>query len=250
MRLTVVGCSGGFPTAQSAASCYLVEHDGVRIVLDMGNGALGELARHVDLADDDCLAGVVLSHCHIDHCADVGSLYVLRRYRPGRAFPMLPVLGPVEAPERLAAIYGMADPEPLRHEFDLRAFDARPTTIGPFTITTVRADHPVEAYCVRIDAGGRSLTYSGDTGPTAALVGLATGTDVALFEATFVGEEGPPNLHMSAGDAGRVAQSAGAALLLLSHHMLWNDPQQVLVEASAHFSGPIEQARPGLTISV
>ena len=45
MRLTVVGCSGSYPGPDSPASCYLLEaeHDGRtwRILLDLGNGALG-----------------------------------------------------------------------------------------------------------------------------------------------------------------------------------------------------------------
>ena len=41
MRLTVVGCAGSFPGPDSPASCYPVEHDGARILLDLGNGSLG-----------------------------------------------------------------------------------------------------------------------------------------------------------------------------------------------------------------
>ncbi|MGH8938334.1 MAG: MBL fold metallo-hydrolase, partial [Actinomycetes bacterium] len=41
MRLTVVGCSGSFPGADSSASCYLVEAEGRRGVSDMGNGSRG-----------------------------------------------------------------------------------------------------------------------------------------------------------------------------------------------------------------
>ncbi|HLL36350.1 MAG TPA: MBL fold metallo-hydrolase, partial [Streptomyces sp.] len=36
MKLTVVGCSGSFPSAESACSSYLVEADGFRLLLDMG----------------------------------------------------------------------------------------------------------------------------------------------------------------------------------------------------------------------
>ena len=54
MRLTVVGCSGSLAGPDSPASCYLVEaeHEGRtwRVVLDLGNGALGPLQRHLDLA--------------------------------------------------------------------------------------------------------------------------------------------------------------------------------------------------------
>jgi ribonuclease BN (tRNA processing enzyme) len=46
MRLTVVGCSGSIPGPDSAASCYLLEADGFRLVVDLGSGgpALVELA--------------------------------------------------------------------------------------------------------------------------------------------------------------------------------------------------------------
>ena len=55
MRLTVLGCSGTFPGPASACSAYLVEHDGARLVLDLGSGALGALQRHAGLLDVDVL---------------------------------------------------------------------------------------------------------------------------------------------------------------------------------------------------
>lgn len=250
MRLTVIGCAGSYPNAASPASCYLLEHEGQRIVLDLGNGSLGALQRHVDVADDLALSAVILSHCHVDHCADVASLYVRRHYAPKPPATRLPLLGPAETRDRIAAIYGMTDPQQLSAVFDVRGLVAGPIEIGPFTITTTPAAHPVEAYSIRVDAGGRSVTYSGDTGPTDRLVGLATGTDVALFEASCVGTDNPPDLHLTGADAGRLAQAAGAGVLVLTHHADWNDEAVVLAEATACFRGPIEQARAGMTISV
>ena len=52
LRLTVIGCSGSYPGPESSASCYLLEaeHDGRtwRVLLDLGNGALGSLQRYAD----------------------------------------------------------------------------------------------------------------------------------------------------------------------------------------------------------
>ena len=76
---------------------------------------------------------------------------------------------------------------------------------------------------MRVSAGGRSVTYSGDTGPTPALAELARGTDIALFEASCVGTDNPPDLHMTGADAARAAREAGAGLLLLTHLVAWND---------------------------
>lgn len=86
MKLTVVGCSGSFPSAESACSSYLVEADGFRLLLDMGNGALGELQRHIGLYDLDA---IFLSHLHADHCIDMCGYFVARYYRHegGRCAP-------------------------------------------------------------------------------------------------------------------------------------------------------------------
>jgi ribonuclease BN (tRNA processing enzyme) len=49
VKLTVVGCSGSFPGPDSPASCYLLEHDGYSILLDLGNGAIGPLCYIVSM---------------------------------------------------------------------------------------------------------------------------------------------------------------------------------------------------------
>lgn len=250
MRLTVVGCAGSYPNAESPASCYLIEHEGVRIVLDLGNGALGALQQYVDLVWPEALAAVVLTHCHVDHCVDLASLFVQRHYSPNRPDDRLLVLGPSDTTERMVGIYGPGDPARLESEFDIQVLRPGPIEVGPFLIESVRAAHPVEAYSVRVTADGMSITYSGDTGPTSELVDLARGTDIALFEASFVGTANPPDLHLSGAEAARIASEADVGLLVLTHHAAWNDEAQVLAEAVAEFDGPIEQARPGMTIDL
>ena len=74
MRLTVVGCSGSVPGPDSAASSYLVEQDGFRLLLDLGSGAFGALQRHLDPAEVDA---VVLSHLHPDHCFDLAPMIAI-----------------------------------------------------------------------------------------------------------------------------------------------------------------------------
>ena len=91
MRLTVIGCAGSFPGPESPASCYLVEADGFRLLLDFGNGALGVLQRHAGLYDIDAIC---LSHLHGDHCLDMCSYWVARTYGPGGPLPSIPVYGP------------------------------------------------------------------------------------------------------------------------------------------------------------
>ena len=51
LSVTVLGCSGTFASAGGACSGYLVRSDATTIWLDCGPGTLGNLQRHVDLAE-------------------------------------------------------------------------------------------------------------------------------------------------------------------------------------------------------
>jgi ribonuclease BN (tRNA processing enzyme) len=248
MRLTVVGMAGSFPGPDSPASCYLVEHDGHRIVLDLGNGAIGALQRY---ADPYAIDAVVLSHLHADHCLDLTSYYVMRKYRPQGPAPVIPVLGPNGTADRMAAAYDLPEEPGMTGEFEFQDH-VDVTEVGPFRITTAPANHPVEAYAIRVEAGGRSLVFSGDTGPTDALVGLARGADLALFEASFLSryENLPPNLHLTATQAADHATRAGVDRLVLTHLVPWTPQDETREEAAAVFPGDLQLAAPGLTIDI
>ncbi|HQR80429.1 MAG TPA: MBL fold metallo-hydrolase [Actinomycetota bacterium] len=248
MRLTVVGWSGSFPGPDSPASCYLLEHDDTRILLDLGNGSLGALQRYADIYAIDA---VFISHLHVDHCIDLCSYHVARKYHPDGAHHRIPVFGPKGTSERMAAAYGLPARPGMRDEFNFIRHDPAPTQVGPFTIETTRVAHPVEAYAMKVSADGRSLVYSGDTGPTDALVDLARGADLALFEASFVEHpDNPADLHLTGAEAADHAARAGVGRLVLTHLVAWNDNEQVRAEAAAAYDGELLLASSGLQVEV
>src|SRR5699024_12160971 len=69
MKVTVIGCWGGYPAPDGATSAYLLEKDGFRLMVDMGSGALAKIQTYVHVMDIDA---VILSHYHHDHIADIG----------------------------------------------------------------------------------------------------------------------------------------------------------------------------------
>jgi ribonuclease BN (tRNA processing enzyme) len=247
VRLTVVGCSGSIPGPTSCSSCYLVEHDGFRVVVDMGHGSLGALQKHCAIDDIDA---IVLSHLHPDHFIDLTALYVAHRYGPYEFAGRIPVLGPTGTAEQLASAYGMRSHKGLTASFDFREL-AVAAGIGPFRVRAERVAHPIEAYAVRLEAAGGSLVYSGDTGPCRALDDLASGADVLLAEASFIdGDDNPPDLHLTGRQAGAVAAAAGVGRLVLTHVPPWHDPEVAGREAASVFPGQIDLATPGLTVEV
>ncbi len=249
MRLTVVGCSGSYPGPESAASCYLVEEDDDtghtwRILLDIGSGALGALHRYADPLTID---GVFLSHLHPDHCMDLCGYHVLQRYHPNGPQPRIPVWGPVGSAERMAAAYGL-DPDPgMTEEFDFHEHGPA-VTLGPLVVHAVPVVHPVPAFGFRVQAGGRTLAYSGDTGPGPGLDTLAEGADLLLAEASFQsGDVNPPDMHLTGADCGRAAAHGSAGRLVLTHVPPWHDPALAVAEAKAQYAGEIALANAGET---
>lgn len=247
MKLTVVGCSGSIPGPESAASCYLLEQDGHRVVIDLGHGSLGALQRHLALTDIDA---IVLSHLHADHCIDMTALYVAHRYGPYAFSGKVPVYGPGDAGERLASAYGMRSPSAIETAFDLRDLSVT-AKIGPFRVRAERLAHPIETYGVRFEADEAALVYTGDTGPCRAIDELASGADLLLSEASFVdGAENPPDLHLTGRQAGELARNAGVGRLVITHVPPWNDPSVAKEEAGLVFDGPIDVATPGSTFDL
>src|SRR5215470_16408511 len=231
----MIGCSGSFPGPEGPASCYLLEAEGFRLLLDLGNGAIGALQRHASL---DSIDAVCLSHHHADHCLDVCPFWVARMFGPDG---------------RLPQAYGMDDHPGMGEAFDFLTLAPGKRQIGPFQITLAHMNHPVETFGFRVGHAGRALAYSADTGTCPALVELASKADVLLCEASFLtGPEPMPDMHLTARQAAEHAAVAGVGQLVVTHLVPWNDQQRTLAEACevSSFGGPVSLVTPGRVVDV
>jgi ribonuclease BN (tRNA processing enzyme) len=258
MRLTIVGCSGSLPGPESAASSYLLQADDGdrvwRVLVDLGSGALGPLQRHVDPMTLDA---VLFSHLHPDHFFDLSGLYVMWKYHPSGPARRIPVWGPAGIAKQAARAYGLPPHPGMTREFDFHEYGApsgrgdKPIQVGPFTVHYVRVAHPVAAYALRIEAAGRVLAYSGDTGPCPQLAEISKGADLLLAEAAFQDDEdNPPDLHLTGSEAAAAAVAADVDRLVLTHIPPWHDPRVALAEARGVHHGSVELAVPGAVFEV
>ena len=246
MKLTVLGGAGGWPPAGGACSGYLIEHEGFRLLVDPGYAIVPRL---LELTPAETIDAVLVSHGHPDHVADVNPLLRARVMREAPA-PSLPAYA---LPDALTRVLALDQAESVKGACDWHVFEAGEAfTIGPFGVDSRLLPHFVPNAGVRISAAGRSITYTGDAGPTDDLVELAGGTDILLAEATHVdsvpaGSAG--NLN-SAREVGRQANRAGAARLILTHLWPGTDHTAAREAARRDYDSEIDVAVSGLVVDL
>lgn len=138
---------------QIGGSCVELEHEGSRILIDLGLplDADPQDATLLPPIETDGLKALIISHPHLDH-------YGLLHHLPN---PVPIAMG--EAARRIihAAADFITGSIPILDGPDLA--HRRPITIGPFTITPYLVDHSAyDAYALMIEAGEKRLFYSGD----------------------------------------------------------------------------------------
>ena len=249
MRLTVLGSTAGAPSRTNPASGYLVEHDGISIWMDAGTGTFMELARRVD---PGTLDAVVISHVHVDHCADLYGLYGYLAFGPSGDVPV-EVFVPPGAAEHLAAFARATEEHVFNVVLDIQEVaPGDDVAVDDVTIRFGEAIHPVPALVTRIEAGGASLVYSGDTGPGGDLIEMAGNADVLLCEASISGvrDERTYDYHLTAIEAGEIAARAGVDRLILTHIGALTESQESVDEASGAFAGDVAYAEHGTVFEI
>jgi ribonuclease BN (tRNA processing enzyme) len=269
MAVQVLGSGGPELADRRASSAYLVWLDGrARALVDFGGGAalrFGESgARIVDLD------AILLTHLHADHTADLPAL-VKSSFFEERTAP-LPVYGPVGnkfMPSTVTFVRTLFDSargayrylggflSPLgKDTYKLKPFDVNPRELrqgvvhenGRLRITAASVAHgQVPALAWRVEAGGRSVVWSGDTnGRGEGLATLARNADLLIaHNAVPEGAGGVEReLHMPPSVIGAIAAQAKVKGLVLSHRMLrtLGREDETLAAIKTKYSGPVQFA--------
>jgi ribonuclease BN (tRNA processing enzyme) len=253
-RLTVLGSCGAWPEPGRACSGLALEHDGFRLVLDLGYATLPRLLTLLDSPVADGLDAAIVTHRHADHAIDLHGLFRARWFGRPDAAP-LPLYSPVDVLDLVTDLddeYGPA----AREVFDWHALPAAAYDVGPFRLESWSLPHYVPNAGVRLSAPGLTVAYTGDTGPVDALTELGADADLYVMAtsnpypptaAELAGEE---QMLLSAYDAGVAATAAGARRLLLTHFRPGSDRALNRVVAADVFAGEIILATEDLEISL
>jgi ribonuclease BN (tRNA processing enzyme) len=201
MRLTVIGCGDAFGSGGRFNTCFMIEAGGKTVLLDCGASTPVALkARNIEL---NAIDGVILSHLHGDHFGALPFLLLDWQFNQRRERP-LTIIGPPGTRQRLDAACEVFFPGSSRNawRFPLAVSEITPGVpdemIG-FAVRTVEVVHQSGApsTAVRLTAGGRVLSYSGDTEWTDALLGIADGADLFMLECYDYSRELPGHMNFA-----------------------------------------------------
>ncbi len=181
---------------------------------------------------------------HADHFFDLVPLRYGLKYGAKRAAERMPLWLPLGRPRDARGAAPDRRARRQRRFLRRRLRDSRVRSRGGAEIGGAALDafatrrHYVDAFAIRADCDGRSLTYSADTAPSEAVAEHARGSALFLCEAALeLGTEEGERGHMSASEAGEMARRADVGRLVLTHYPAAAAPQALVAAAKETFLG-------------
>lgn len=289
LRWVTLGTAGGpVPTADRSEPANLLLADRQMILVDTGDGTVGQLARvGMTLAP---IASVFISHPHMDHTGGLAAVIGLRWMNQ---FPgVLTVYGPrgtkaivdgivasMATQAKVGFGLGAAAQSPADAVRVVELADGQVVMLDGLKVTVAvnsHFDHPgasaadaPQSLSLRFALGDRAITFTGDTGPSAAVTRLAAGSDMLISEVialdqildairvsrpdmpASVREQMQHHLsthHLQPGDLGKLAADANVGHLVLTHFAIPPGPlaqsePELRVGVATAYTGPVDVAR-------
>lgn len=243
--------SGPIPSGVRSEPAHLLLSGGQAILIDCGDGASGQLAKaHVSL---DQVHTILISHLHFDHTGGLFALLGMRYQGGGNFAGPLTIYGPpgtrqmVDTLRQAMLPAAALAPQPPPDYRVIEINDGSRLSLGAVTVTAAANSHyalwtgkgaqPV-SLAYRFDTPGRSIVYTGDTGPSDKVQALAKGADLLVSEimdadtAIAAIKRNHPKIpgvlfgfvkdhftkeHLLADQVGQLAAGAGVKAVVLTH---------------------------------
>lgn len=243
MDLTVIGHWAPFPRTGESCSGYLLKYQNTSILLDCGHSVFSSLGKYFDYKQ---LNGVIISHFHPDHFAD---LYALRHamgaaLKAGQRKTPLDVFMPDE-PEADFQYWKKVQ------EFNLIPIKNGTVQWRDFCLDFYPMSHSLPTFAARI-TGDACLFYTADTRLVEENIDLAEEVDLMLAEASFLEMEAEAAHqlgHMTAVEAGYWAEMSSAPVLIATHLWPGYAVEDIRKQARKFYCGDLIVASAGLQIT-
>lgn len=275
--------SGPIPNPKRSQPANLLQYGTQNILVDVGDGVTGQLAKSkVSLSD---VSAIFVSHLHFDHTGGLFA-FLSQRLQAGHS-GNLTIYGPPGIKRTVDGLFAAMEPMRENNRWIMDAARSNPSNrvdvielvdgvsidLGDIRVSTGRNSHYIlsekpgdkpKSLAYRFDLPGRSIVYTGDTGPSDDVEILAKGADVLVTEvmdadvsmALMASRPGMmlsdrmkfsadmllkhfERQHLSPLEVGLMAKRANVRMVVITHNAL---PDSHLDEArraiSENFGGP------------
>ncbi|MEN8150110.1 MAG: ribonuclease Z [Planctomycetota bacterium] len=252
IRVRILGSGTAIPSSRRGSPGLLLRADDTTLLVDCGPGSLrAAAAAGIGPADVD---GVLLTHFHLDHCADLRALFfaLLNPAFAGRS--PLTVAGPKGLADLLARWNAAPDgpwQKPLAYELRVGEIGEGRHDVAGFSVDAFPVDHTPRslAYRIRAAEDGPVVAVSGDTAPCDGVESAGRHADLFVLECSFP-DGGLHGKHLTPTTAAEVAAAADPRYLVLTHFYpeVENEPIERIV--SARWPGEVRLAADGMEFTV
>ena len=281
-----LGTSGGPVTNPGRSQpANLLRFAGKDYLVDVGDGAAGQISK-VDV-QSKMIDGVFVSHLHFDHTGGLAAILGLR-FQTSASDP-LTIYGPPGTREMVEGLlasmvpgatanYGVAGAPPADHRAGIEVVELRDgdsITVDGMRVQVASNTHysfppqselaqRFQSLSYRFDLPGRSIVYTGDTGPSDAVETLAMDADLLVAEMMDIpltiermrmANPGMPepilrsmqthlsDHHLSASDVGELASRSRVGAVAVTHFSGWAPTDarhaEYLRQIAEVYDGPI-----------
>jgi ribonuclease BN (tRNA processing enzyme) len=201
VTVTMVGAGDAFGSGGRLQTCMHVQAKDrdTSLLIDCGATAVTGLKRLGYEPND--ISIVAISHLHGDHFGGLPFLILDGQFR--RRVRPLHLVGPPGLAGRLELAMEVLFPgsAAVTRRFPVQVHELQPGSVARIDDCDIRAfgvDHPAgaPALALRVDIGGRTIAYSGDTAWTQTLIEVADGADLFICEAYTFDRPAPHHLHL------------------------------------------------------
>lgn len=249
MKLTILGSGTCIPNTKRGSSGYLLETFESKILLDCGSGTTWKLEQiGVNYLEID---HVFFSHIHPDHTGDLVAFLFATKYShfKERQVPLYLWGGKSFTSffEALKKAYGhWIEPDMLK----VNELKGGSGTFDDFKITAVKVPHIDSSQAYKIESGGKSLVYSGDTDYSESLINLSHNADLLIIECALANDTLKIKGHLTPNEVIKTINEAKPKKAVVTHLYPECDEEKVVETIRDNVDAEVIEAQDFLQIEI
>ena len=189
MKVKFLGSGDAFGSGGRLQTCIMIDSGQKKILIDFG--ASSQIALRKFGINPNEISSIFLSHLHGDHFSGIPFFILDGQMVSKRAEPLI-IAGPPGSKKRIAEVMEVMFPgsSKVERKFSVEVTELdleRTVEVDGVRVTPYPVKHPSgdPSTALRIDFCEKTITYTGDTEWTEALVSAAIYADLLIAEAYF-----------------------------------------------------------------